>query len=716
MLAFRSKLAGLQFRITLTIGLVAFVASFAIGLYAYRDARDALVDATRERLALVADSRADSISEHLAATSRDIVALGENAIVRITLDDLRMAYDVGQQDRETVRSFFQEGDRSARLARDGAGHRSLYAWRHENVHASFRAIVQDRGYADILVVSRDGDVIYSVAKYGDFGVNLREGPLADTGLGQAFTTAMAGAPDALHLIDFAPYAPAGGEASAFLARPVELPLDAGGQDGIDGVVIYRLTGDVFSRFVASGSGLGETGESYVIGADGALRSMRRLAEDATMLSPLGRPAVESAGPGAFTYTAADGITRFAEKRPLDWQGAQWALVTEQTEREALADVVATGQGIIIATLSILAAALILAVLTGRSIVRPIRSLTGALQRLAHDTNLARIDGEERRDEIGDIARAVVGIRDRVQADALAREREAEEAAKARNKARAEAMHALAAELESAIGEAVQNLGSQADSLSGAARSMADLSEQARTGSDRVAAGAETASRSVADVASSTEQLSNSIAEISQLIARSAAVTDEADRFAASTGGVVNSLQECAARIGEIVGLIESIANQTNLLALNATIEAARAGEAGKGFAVVAQEVKNLASQTAQATEEIGRQIADMRSATEEAVGAVGEIQSKVGEISSAMTSVSAAVEEQSAATQTIAQGAETARGGAASVSDDITGVRGVIVSADEAADMVVRTSAQLQEQAANVEQGVRRFLEQIRAA
>lgn len=716
MLAFRSKLAGLQFRITLTIGLVAFVASFAIGLYAYRDARDALVDATRERLALVADSRADSISEHLAATSRDIVALGENAIVRITLDDLRMAYDVGQQDRETVRSFFQEGDRSARLARDGAGHRSLYAWRHENVHASFRAIVQDRGYADILVVSRDGDVIYSVAKYGDFGVNLREGPLADTGLGQAFTTAMAGAPDALHFIDFAPYAPAGGEASAFLARPVELPLDAGGQDGIDGVVIYRLTGDVFSRFVASGSGLGETGESYVIGADGALRSMRRLAEDATMLSPIGRPAVESAGPGAFTYTAADGITRFAEKRPLDWQGAQWALVTEQTEREALADVVATGQGIIIATLSILAAALILAVLTGRSIVRPIRSLTGALQRLAHDTNLARIDGEERRDEIGDIARAVVGIRDRVQADALAREREAEEAAKARNKARAEAMHALAAELESAIGEAVQNLGSQADSLSGAARSMADLSEQARTGSDRVAAGAETASRSVADVASSTEQLSNSIAEISQLIARSAAVTDEADRFAANTGGVVNSLQECAARIGEIVGLIESIANQTNLLALNATIEAARAGEAGKGFAVVAQEVKNLASQTAQATEEIGRQIADMRSATEEAVGAVGEIQSKVGEISSAMTSVSAAVEEQSAATQTIAQGAETARGGAASVSDDITGVRGVIVSADEAADMVVRTSAQLQEQAANVEQRVRRFLEQIRAA
>jgi methyl-accepting chemotaxis protein len=205
-------------------------------------------------------------------------------------------------------------------------------------------------------------------------------------------------------------------------------------------------------------------------------------------------------------------------------------------------------------------------------------------------------------------------------------------------------------------------------------------------------------------------------EISQLITRSAQVTQETDRFAADTGTVVASLSECASRIGEIVGLIESIANQTNLLALNATIEAARAGEAGKGFAVVAAEVKGLATQTAQATEEIGRQIAEMRAATDQAVGAVGEIQSKVGEISSAMTSVSAAVEEQTAATQTIAASADTARAGASHVSEDIADVRGMITSADEAADEVVKTAASLQEQADLVNSRVRSFLEQIRAA
>ena len=97
-------------------------------------------------------------------------------------------------------------------------------------------------------------MIYSVAKYDDFGINLREGPIVETGLGQAFAAAMAGSADTLHLVDFAPYAPAGGEASAFLARPVELPIDAGGQEGIDGLVIYRFTGDIFNRFMASGNG------------------------------------------------------------------------------------------------------------------------------------------------------------------------------------------------------------------------------------------------------------------------------------------------------------------------------------------------------------------------------------------------------------------------------------------------------------------------------
>lgn len=705
----------LQARITLTIGLVALLSCAGVGYYAYTSAHGALVEATRDRLALVADSRSESLQADLDATARDLLTLSENATVRLVLEDLRSSFRLNDRQKQEFTTFFTTPQTmEERIALTGEGDKSMYAWRHTEVHASFRAIMQERGYADIMVLTEEGEIIYTVAKHADFARDIDDAIMADTGAATAFEAAIEAPQGEVALVDFAAYDPAGSVASAFIATPVF----SHGLEGMpaDGVIIYRLEADLIDARIASRDGLGETGESYLIGGDGLLRSNRPLLDGDSALTALDRPAVEQAGTGTFTFTDESGATRFAEKRAISWLGRDFYLVTDQTTAEALADVVATARGIIIATLSILAGALVLAVLTGRSIVRPIKALTGTLHRLAEDTKVTQIAGEERSDEIGDIARAVGGIRNRVQADAQQRAREAEQAAEAQNTARSEAMQALASDLEAAIGEAVGALGSQADALTRAARGMADQSDRARSGSDRVAEGAQTASHSVADVASSTEQLSNSIMEISQLITRSAQVTQETDRFAADTGTVVASLSECASRIGEIVGLIESIANQTNLLALNATIEAARAGEAGKGFAVVAAEVKGLATQTAQATEEIGRQIAEMRAATDQAVGAVGEIQSKVGEISSAMTSVSAAVEEQTAATQTIAASADTARAGASHVSEDIADVRGMITSADEAADEVVQTAASLQEQADLVNSRVRSFLEQIRAA
>ncbi len=704
----------LQFRITATIGLVALVACSFVGAYAYINARSALIEATRDRLALAAENRVSVLQGELNATSRGIETLAENALMRVAFVELADAFRHNDDERRQFIEYFTRPEAAdQRIKLEGQGQSGLYAWRHDSIHTSLRGIMSERGFADILLISNRGDVIYSVGKYADFGANVQDEGLRETSLARAFEAAMNHFDPETLLLDFEPYAPAENQPSAFIARSVWLPQGIG---DVDGVLVFRITSDTIESTIGLRSGLGDTGDSYVIGSDGALRSRRALSGPESILTPLDRAAVIEAGEGPFAYVDETGTARFAEKRALSWHGKDFHVVTDQTADEALQKVVATGRGVILGTATMLVLALAFAFLMGRSIVRPIRGLTGALQLLVNDSNILHIVGEDRRDEIGDIARAVVSIRDRVQADAADRQREAEQAQAREAQMRKDLMNSLADDLQTAVGEAVATLGREAQDLSKAANAMATLSDQARGGSDRVATAATTASNSVQDVAASTEQLSMAIVEVSQLIARSSAVTNETNEFAANTSGVVLSLNECANRIGEIVTLIENIANQTNLLALNATIEAARAGEAGKGFAVVAAEVKGLATQTAKATEEIGRQIDEMRAATNTAVGAVGAIQSKVGEISSAMTSVAAAVEEQSAATQTIATSADVARGGAASVSDDIASVRSVIVSADEAADVVVRTAAELQKQAASVDERVRSFLQQIKAA
>ncbi|WP_368044677.1 methyl-accepting chemotaxis protein [Sabulicella glaciei] len=156
-----------------------------------------------------------------------------------------------------------------------------------------------------------------------------------------------------------------------------------------------------------------------------------------------------------------------------------------------------------------------------------------------------------------------------------------------------------------------------------------------------------------------EELSASVGEVSHQVAKAACAARDAVARAQATDATVSGLSEAAARIGEVVRMIGDIAGQTNLLALNATIEAARAGEAGKGFAVVASEVKTLAAQTAKAMEEISAQIAAVRGATEEAVGAVREVTAAIGRVDETAAAIAAAVEQQGAATRAIAASVQT---------------------------------------------------------
>ena len=237
-----------------------------------------------------------------------------------------------------------------------------------------------------------------------------------------------------------------------------------------------------------------------------------------------------------------------------------------------------------------------------------------------------------------------------------------------------AMRRLANEFESKVGHIVEAVAVAAREMQGMSSSMSNSSGDAARQTAAAAAASAQASLNVGTVASAAEQLTSSIAEIAQQATRSAEVTGKAAGEARRTNTVVEGLAAGTHKIGEVVTLIQSIASQTNLLALNATIEAARAGEHGRGFAVVANEVKALANQTAQATEEISSQIQSIQAATGEAVSAIQAIGGTIAEINEISNAIATAVEQQGSATREISGNVQQAANGTREVNENIVGV------------------------------------------
>ncbi|THD59445.1 MAG: methyl-accepting chemotaxis protein [Bradyrhizobium sp.] len=351
----------------------------------------------------------------------------------------------------------------------------------------------------------------------------------------------------------------------------------------------------------------------------------------------------------------------------------------------------------------------------RRVTKPLKAVTDTLTALAERRADVEVKHTERHDEIGAIARTVGvfknnGIeRRRLEAERISNEKLAIDRRKSE-------LNQFVEDFRAKIGGIIERVLDSSGQFEKDAQRLSLTASATAKMSGESAAASRLASEHVRSAAAASTELSQSIVEISRRVQESNGVTADAVNQADATDERMRELSAAGDRIGHVVKLITSIAEQTNLLALNATIEAARAGDAGRGFAVVAQEVKNLAGQTAKATDEISTHIVNMQRATGESVGAIKAIGLTIERISGITTSISSAVEQQGTATQSIAKGVQAAASGTLDVADNVEHVAKNARETGATSGLMLKSAQELSDVSTHLRDEVEKFLDSVRAA
>ncbi len=702
-------------KLPLVIVLLAVMAAAGTGVLAFLKASSDMAEATEAKLQAAMEGRKIEIERYLKSIQQDIAILAGVRTVADAITEFSYGFQAVDGGTEHLTKTFVTGPRNQRAKLDNPEDGTDYAEIHSRYHPWFRRFMETRGYQDLFLVGPNGNVLYTVAKEADFATNLVEGKYKDTGLARVFKQ-VSEAPKAgfVAFADLTRYAPSENEPAGFIGAPV---FDEGGT--FMGALIFQMPVDRLNAVAQLDVGMGETGETILVGPDKLMRTQSRLTKSPTTLqTKVETQAVAEAlagRKGTIREMGYGGHEVLAVYAPLDFMNVRWAVVAEADIEEILAPVSEMRSFMIIAGIVILVVVSVVGVFFALRVTRPIKDMTQAMDVLAHGDTSIKVPALDRVDEIGEMARAVQVFKDNaMEMDRL--QREQEELKKKAEGDRKAAMARMADSFEASVHGVVEGVSAAAEEMQHTAEAMTATAQETSGQASAAAAAAEQASANVSTVAAAAEELSASISEISRQVAQSTQIAGSAVDEARRANQMVEGLLEAAQRIGEVVNLINDIASQTNLLALNATIEAARAGEAGKGFAVVANEVKHLATQTAKATEEIGAQISGVQQATKGAVDAIHGIGDTIGRINEIAAAISAAVEEQGATTQEIARNVAEAAAGTQEVTGNVAGVTQTANETGQCAAQVLQSANDLSNQSDKLRQQVDQFLSTIRNA
>ncbi|WP_366655214.1 methyl-accepting chemotaxis protein [Fodinicurvata sp. EGI_FJ10296] len=404
--------------------------------------------------------------------------------------------------------------------------------------------------------------------------------------------------------------------------------------------------------------------------------------------------------------------RYTELRgEIDALLAELAVESEATT--AMAEQRATQMQLLLAACIVIAVfgSAIVTITIGRHITNGLRSAVAAIDALADGDLDAPIPNADRPDELGDISRGLVIFRRKLRERT---EREANDRRRQEADAQSVLLGDLADTFESSVTHVTETLASSATELGQAADNMSAMAGRSSTGARDVMSATESAAEEADHIRGGVSDLNDATRAILDRATESTTVVSRAVNRAEDTNATLADLSEAAQRIGDVIKLITEIAEQTNLLALNATIEAARAGEAGRGFAVVAQEVKSLASQTAEATDDIRRQIQGIQSATADSVAAIKGVTAVIGEISAGTDAIRTSAEQQNDTTDRMTDAVGRVADSTARAVEEMRAVMSAVEETSEIAGHVQQASRHLSQETETLSAESRQFIDGIR--